>query len=319
MIGNLMVHRFAVFTSFMTFLLLCAGALVTGTGSGLAVPDWPLSFGQYMPPMVGGVFYEHGHRMIAGTVGILTAILCVVLWITEARLWVRALGTIALVAVVTQAVLGGMTVLYRLPTAVSVTHACLAQVFFCMTAVLALVTSRFWQSPMYPLVGDKALPHLCLLTTVAFFFQLVMGAVMRHTGSGLAIPDFPLAFGRLVPPDFTFSIAIHFAHRVGAFCLVALTAILVTRILRRHSGYLSLVAFAGTLAAAVAFQFMLGASVIWLRRPVQLTTAHLAVGALCFASSVCLTVLAYRLKGYFLSLSSWQISWRGLVLDSKGV
>src|SRR5689334_3378153 len=108
MYGNLWVHRFAVFTCFMTFLLLCAGALVTGTGSGLAVPDWPLSFGQYMPLMVGGVFFEHGHRMIAGTVGILTVMLSIALWFSEPRLWVRVLSIFAVLAVVTQALLGGL-------------------------------------------------------------------------------------------------------------------------------------------------------------------------------------------------------------------
>lgn len=323
MIANQLVHRFAVLTSFMTFLLLCAGALVTSTGSGLAVPDWPLSFGMYMPPMVGGVFFEHGHRMVAGTVGIMMAVLCVLLWVSEPRRWVKVLGTIALGAVVTQAVLGGMTVLYRLPTAVSVSHACLAQFFFSLTTVISLVTSRFWLRPMEPLANDNgklvSLPALAAMTAVGFFLQLLMGAVMRHTGSGLAIPDFPLAFGRVVPEEFSFSIGIHYAHRVGAFVMVALTATLVIRIVKHHANHLALVTVAGLLSAALAFQFMLGASVIWLKRPIPLTTAHLAVGALCLASSVCLTVLACRLKGYFYWGTAWQSSLRDLSWQAKGV
>jgi len=105
------LHRFAIFLCFMTFLLLCAGALVTGTGSGLAVPDWPLSFGKFFPEMVGGVLFEHGHRMVAGTVGIVTFIFTLTLWVKEKRSWVRTLGFLAFGTVILQALLGGITVL----------------------------------------------------------------------------------------------------------------------------------------------------------------------------------------------------------------
>lgn len=308
MYGNRWVHRLAVFTTLMTFLLLCAGALVTGTGSGLAVPDWPLSYGQYFPPMVGGVLYEHGHRMIAGTVGILTLFLSIGLWLTEARAWVRWLGTFAVVAVVAQALLGGLTVIYRLPVAVSVSHACLAQIFFSTTVLLSLVTGPGWFRPMYAIdEGDARVPlsKLALLTSVGFFLQLLIGAVMRHTGAGLAIPDFPTVFGGVLPPTFTFPIAIHFAHRTGALVMTLLTGWLVTRVLTQHAGQLKLTAFVGALAGAVAFQIMLGASVIWLRRPVPVTTAHLAMGALCLASSVSVTFLAFRLQGFGFSRPWW--------------
>jgi heme A synthase len=128
--GEIWLHRFAVLTAGSTFLLIVAGGLVTSTGSGLAVPDWPLSYGTLFPPMVGGILYEHTHRVVAAFVGLLTAVLAAWLWKCEPRRWVRNLGFVSLAAVVLQGILGGLTVLYRLPTPISVIHACLAQTFF---------------------------------------------------------------------------------------------------------------------------------------------------------------------------------------------
>src|SRR5213080_1185198 len=209
------IHRLAVATAASTFVLLFVGGLVTSTGSALAVPDWPLSFGQVFPPMVGGVLFEHGHRLVATLVGSLTLVLALWIAIAEPRPAVRASGLVALFAVVLQGVLGGITVLYKLPLAVSVTHACLAQTFFCLTVALAIVTSPAWSAPR-PRRSPGALGVLAGLTTGAVFGQLVLGALMRHMHAGLAIPDFPLAFGRLVPPLVTPYIAVHFAHRIGA-------------------------------------------------------------------------------------------------------
>src|SRR6059036_568371 len=124
------IHRLAVVTAATTGVLLFVGGLVTSTGSGLAVPDWPLSFGQVFPPMVGGVLFEHGHRLAASAVGCLTLALALCTVLADTRPGVRALGLLALFAVILQGILGGVTVLYRLPVAVSVTHACLAQIFF---------------------------------------------------------------------------------------------------------------------------------------------------------------------------------------------
>ena len=140
------VHRFAVVTAGATLVLIFVGALVTSTGSGLAVPDWPLSFGQVFPPMVGGVLFEHGHRLVAAFVGVLTVTLMVLLTRWEPRAWVRWLARGAALAVVLQGALGGVTVLLRLPLAVSVTHACLAQAFLCLVITLAVCTSPGWQA-----------------------------------------------------------------------------------------------------------------------------------------------------------------------------
>src|SRR5262245_1468624 len=135
--GKVWIHRFVLFTAVCTFLLIIAGALVTGNEAGLAVPDWPLSYGSLMPPMVGNIRYEHGHRMVATFVGFLTTVLAVWLWRQESRKTVRNLGFIALGAVVAQGLLGGLTVLFFLPTLISVSHACLAQAFFCIMVSLS--------------------------------------------------------------------------------------------------------------------------------------------------------------------------------------
>ncbi|HXH28595.1 MAG TPA: COX15/CtaA family protein, partial [Candidatus Polarisedimenticolia bacterium] len=134
-------HRYAVLVAVCTVALLAAGGLVTSTGSGLAVPDWPLSFGRFFPPMRGGVLFEHGHRMVAASVGLLTIVLALWFQRRERRSWVRRLAWTALGLVIAQGILGGITVLLRLPASVSVAHACLAQAFFCVVVTLAVATA----------------------------------------------------------------------------------------------------------------------------------------------------------------------------------
>src|SRR3990172_3632295 len=152
---NLSLHKFVCLTAFCTFLLLIAGALVTGNEAGLSVPDWPLSYGSLTPPMVGGIFYEHGHRMIASFVGFLTVILALWVWRRENRKPVRLLAVSALATVIAQGVLGGLTVLLFLPAPISIMHACLAQTFFCLMASLVLVTSKGWQRKVELEVEDR--------------------------------------------------------------------------------------------------------------------------------------------------------------------
>ena len=144
------LHRFSIFLAICTLFLVAAGASVTSNQAGLSVPDWPLSYGQVMPEMKGGVFFEHGHRMIASAVGFLTIILAIWLWRFENGRWMRSLGWAALAAVIAQGVFGGMTVLFLLPKAVSISHACLAQVFFATTVAIALFTSPGWRRGPVP-------------------------------------------------------------------------------------------------------------------------------------------------------------------------
>src|SRR5512146_401104 len=190
---NKILKAYSLVLAVCTFLLVIAGGLVTSTDSGLSVPDWPLSYGKLMPPMVGGIFYEHGHRMIATAVGFLTVVLVILFFRKEERSWMRKLSLVALLAVITQGVLGGLTVLLLLPTWISVSHATLAQSFFSLTIIIALVTSPFWRNhEPRELPAIRRTRTLAVATTGVVLLQLVLGALMRHTQSGLAIPDFPL-------------------------------------------------------------------------------------------------------------------------------
>jgi cytochrome c oxidase assembly protein subunit 15 len=284
-------HRFAVLTAGATFVLIFVGGLVTSTGSSLSVPDWPLSYGQFFPPMVGGILYEHGHRMVAGAVALLTGALAVWTWRAEERAWARWLAWAAVIAVVLQAVLGGVTVLLRLPTAVSVSHAALAQAFFCLLVTLALVTGERWLSEESLSAGsDARLQRLGATTTAAVYAQLLLGAVVRHTGAGLVIPDFPLAYGQVVPAIASFPVGVHFAHRVGALVVASLALWTAAYVWRRHSRDPGLTRPAALLVALVATQISLGAAVIWTRKAVFPTTWHVAIGAAILATSLVITL-----------------------------
>ena len=293
------LHRFAVLVACATFLLIIAGGLVTSTGSGLAVPDWPLSYGQVFPRMEGGVLFEHGHRMIASAVGVLVVLLAIWTSRVETRAWVRRLGWGLLAVVILQGVLGGVTVLMRLPDSVSVAHAGLAQIFFALTVTMAAVTSpRFVSAGATGSGADQATRTLTLLTVVALYAQILLGAVVRHIGAGLAIPDFPLAFGRLIPDFNTSLVAWQYAHRV--FALIA-TLILVwtsVRVVRRSGAAAAewLQPPAAMLLALMGLQIFLGAMTIWTRRAIVPTTAHVAIGALLFATAVLLAARVYRVS-----------------------
>ena len=289
-------HRLGVTTAFATLGLIFVGGLVTSTGSGLAVPDWPLSYGMLMPPMVGGVFYEHGHRLAASLIGLLT--LGLVVWTarTEARRGVRRLAWACLLAVVLQGLLGGLTVIYLLPLAVSVTHACLAQTFFCLVITLAYATSREWLSTTAPGESDVAgLRKAAPLLAGIVYLQLLVGALMRHMGAGLAIPDFPLAFGRLLPPLTDAAVAVHFAHRLGAILVLAAALYCVSRawwmadrrFLRGSLGILAL----------VVAQISLGGLTVLSGRLVFPATLHVATGAATLGASWLLTLRVYRALG----------------------
>lgn len=280
-----------------TFVLLLAGAMVTSTGSGLSVPDWPLSFGQWMPAMEGGVLYEHGHRMIASFVGLLIVIEAVWLARVDPRPAVRALGWAALAGVVVQGLLGGLTVLLRLPDLVSVSHAALAELVFGATVALALVCSRSWAAAPDDPPVDAGVPSVFALATgtaAMIWLQIVLGAVVRHTGAGLVIPDFPLAYGQIVPPLVSTPVALHFAHRVGAVVVLLAVAWVAIRTCRAHGGRAALAAPASLLAALVVVQIGLGGWTVLSRKAAWVTSAHLGVGALLWATALVLALNARR-------------------------
>jgi cytochrome c oxidase assembly protein subunit 15 len=291
------LHRYARLLAGVTFVLIFAGGLVTSTGSALAVPDWPLSFGKFFPKMQGGVLYEHGHRMIAGTVALMTLGLAIWAWRAEKRRMVRYLALFALALVIVQAVLGGLTVLLLLPLAIAVSHAATAQAFFCLTIALALFTNPRWQEfPRVRSAGERPrLPELAAVTTLVIYSQILIGAVMRHMGAGLAIPDFPLAFGKVFPPLESLPEQINYAHRVGAVVVSGFVCWTVVQTLRFYGGYRMLRRPAVGMLILLIAQITLGALTILSSRAVLPTTAHVAIGAALLATTLALTLRAYRL------------------------
>ena len=292
------LHRYAVLVAVCTALLVFAGGLVTSTGAGLSVPDWPLSYGMVFPPMVGNVRFEHGHRLLAATVGMMTVALALWLQRREARPRLRHLGWLAVGAVVAQGLLGGLTVLLMLPPLVSVAHACLGQTFFCLVVAIALQTSAGWRQAPLPGIepaGIVSLRGLAVLSTAAVFLQLVLGALMRHTGAGLAIPDFPLAFGRLVPAFTTAGIAIHFAHRVGGVIVAVCLAATAVVAMRRHREQRPLLVPAVLGLFLVTAQIGLGGFTVLSAKAVVPTTLHVLNGALILANSLVLTLRSFQL------------------------
>jgi cytochrome c oxidase assembly protein subunit 15 len=285
------LHRFAVLVACATFFLIIAGANVTSHDAGLAVPDWPLSFGKVFPPMVGNVFWEHGHRMIATAVGLLTIALVVYLQLREPRGWVKRLGWIALAAVVAQGLLGGLTVKLLLPLWVSAAHATLAQLFFLITVSIAVLTSPSWMSPASPerSVDNGSLRSLSVLALIVILVQLVLGATLRHSATW----------------DQNLPLALVLAHVGGAFVVTLVLGANVARVItrRREDKYLTRPALLA--AALLVVQLSLGilAYIVRARSPfdpqpltpmVAVTVAHVACGALVFASTIVLTLRIFR-------------------------
>ncbi len=281
--SNVWLHRYAVLWSFCTLFLVVAGGLVTSNDAGLSVPDWPLSYGKLMPTMEGNIFYEHGHRMVATMVGLLTIGMVIWLLCAERRRWLRNLGWISLAAVIAQGVLGGMTVIFLLPKPVSIGHACLAQLFFSTTVAIALFTSESWQRGAR-IVGDTGAPPLHWLALAApacVFLQLALGASARHQAVG-------------IPP-----------HVIGALLATGMVLWVTVRIFMRHPDHAALRGSALALLSITFLQVFLGIAAYMSRvatadapqpMPVMVgfTVAHVAVGALTMALSVVLAIQVFR-------------------------
>jgi cytochrome c oxidase assembly protein subunit 15 len=300
----MMLHLFAALVAAATGILIFAGGLVTSTESGLSVPDWPNTYGYFMfffplDKMVGGIRFEHTHRLIASTVGFLILVLAGWLWRAEPRLWVRRLGYIALVAVIIQGILGGITVLWYLPDPISIAHASLAQIVFCLTMTIALVTSPGWKHAYAsdrPAPDDLVLRRVAAATTGLIYLQIVVGATMRHTGAGLAIPDFPLMFGQLIPPHWDAKIAVHFAHRVGAL-LVSLAILATTaHVFYHHRARQELRRPSLLLLALLVVQVTLGAMTVLSGKQFIINSLHVVTGASVLVSSLVLTLRAHRAR-----------------------
>jgi protoheme IX farnesyltransferase len=286
------LHHYAVLTAAATFLLLAAGSLVTSTDSGLAVPDWPLSYGTWFPPMVGGIRFEHGHRMIAGLVGLMILALALRVWRREPRRWVQRLGWAALGGVIAQALLGGLTVLLLLPPPVSIAHACLGQSVFCLVVSLAWCTAPGWDRPPVPADDPHWMPTAVLGFAVVPLAggQLLLGAVIRHTGQAVA------------------------AHLAGALLLAGTTSWLALRAWRWRSRTSSVWRAARRLLLLLVGQLALGGSVFAHRGSLPLRTGHVLIGALVLVQSVLLAWETQRMLPAPSGRRRWR-EWVGLLLE----
>ena len=309
------LHWFSLLVAGATFFLIIAGALVTSNDAGLATEDWPLSNGQFFPEMVGNLFWEHGHRMVATTVGLLTIVLVLllyrwalrrVLWRVlnltlgvqvpkvkpgEPPLWLRRLGMLALFGVIVQGLLGGLTVKLMLPLAVSTAHATLAQLFFCTTVALAVFTSKSWSQYDLTLDEKGTLPvrYVCATAAATILLQLVLGATLRHSAT----------WDKHLPTELLL------AHIGGAILVAVTLASASFMILRRHPGVRFLTTPATIAVALLGLQLLLGIAAYLTRlgspndpQPLHpmigITVAHVACGALVFATTIVLTLRTFK-------------------------
>ena len=312
--GNPWLTRFAWFTAGATLLLICSGGMVTSKGVGLAVPDWPTTFGYNMfffpvSKWVGGILFEHTHRLLGSTIGFLTIVLAIWLWRSNAERWVKALGWVSLGAVILQGVLGGLRVTL-LKDEIGIFHACLAQAFLGMLVVIALATSPFWLASRLP---NRSLTIFALVISVLIYAQLGLGATMRHQHRDLAITDFPLAYGQIIPATDTATIArinvtreaqamsevsatqiwLQMAHRFLA-AIIGLTILAFWLVARREETPLRSISTFWLLLVIV--QITLGAWTIWSNKAADIATAHVAIGAMTFSVGVAISAILLRFR-----------------------
>jgi cytochrome c oxidase assembly protein subunit 15 len=278
---NIWLHRYAVLLACCTLFLLIAGAAVTSHDAGLSVPDWPLSYGRIMPEMTGGIFYEHGHRMVATAVGFMTIVLAVWLWRADERDWMKRLGLAALALVVVQGILGGLTVRFMLPKAISITHACIAELFFSLTVAIAVFTSRSWLSAPTPLRDNASLRPLGVLVPVATLAQVALGAAFRHR----ALNIIPHVAGAMVVTALVLyaGIVVYSEcrnHDMLRRTAAALLSITVLQVFLGIAAYISRISMGEGAAPTSAMLFF--------------TISHVAVGASTMAASVALAIQIRR-------------------------
>jgi cytochrome c oxidase assembly protein subunit 15 len=322
---NRRLHRVALIVAWAIFPLIFIGGLVTSKDAGLSVPDWPNSYGYNMFafPMrlwTGNIFYEHTHRLYASFVGLLTIVLAVAAF-TDKRRWVRWLGLSCLGMVILQGVLGGLRVVL-LKLNLAIVHACIAQLYFCLVMLMCVVTSRWWaragQEQDTVDRNGKGLVKLAVVAWVVIFAQLMVGATMRHYRAGLAIPDLPLAYGRLIPPTNSADLEaaqqamvpaqqwydvndsslgqvwLAFGHRIGALLVTIAVVMLAACVLRWHRRR-GLIVPAYALLVLLCVQITLGVLTVLWKKPADIASAHVAVGALVLMTTFVVAVRSLRL------------------------
>ena len=320
--ATIWVRRLSKLLVISTLLLIFAGALVKSHEVGLSVPDWPTSYGYQMfsfplNDMIGGIFYEHGHRMIATIVGFMTLILAFTVYYTDHRVWLKKTAFFALGLVIIQGLFGGLTVLLFLPTPVSVIHALLAQTFLMVTILISYGLSKEKANRMLnESTNYKVLRFPTYLVTSIVFIQLIIGALMRHTDSGLAIPDFPLSGGYIIPtfnqemlntiqsmqfesglPFVTLNqIIIHYLHRMGAIAVTISIGWLTLKIIQSKISNERIYGLTWYLITLLIIQITLGAFTIWSVKEPFITSIHVVNGALILGVSTLLILRVSPVK-----------------------
>src|SRR5881396_3205408 len=318
-----LLNRFAWITCVATLFLICSGGMVTSKNVGLAVPDWPTTFGYNMflfpvSKWVGGILFEHTHRLIASAVGFLTIILASWLWSSESRRWVRNLGLVALAGVILQGILGGLRVT-MLRDEIGIFHACVAQAFLALLVVIALVTTSFWRSLGEIDINPKKfapIRTLAIAITVAIYVQLALGATMRHQHRDLSILDFPTANGAWIPDtsatalakinawrdarglsDVTaFQIWLQMAHRFLAFIIAIAVIAFALCVWRAAPRFAALKKLSILWVALVICQISLGAWTIWSNKAADVATAHVVLGAGMLSFGVSISAICCRIS-----------------------
>jgi len=320
------MHRFAVLTAIITFLLLGLGGLVTSHEAGMSVPDWPTSYHYNMFTLpfkfwTGGAFFEHTHRLLASAAGFFTTVLAVWLWVADPRKWMKWLGVTAFLLVAAQGVLGGLRVTLKMDD-LGVIHGVIGQTFFILLSAIALFTSRFWRAwstAEQKVPVSRGLWALVLATTLLIFGQLMLGATMRGQHAGLAIPDFPAAYGKIWPdtspdavardnaarvdilaenPITAFAIVLQMVHRLVAAALFVLVATCAWQAWRRPGGRDALGRLAIFWLGLIFCQIGLGAWTIWSNKAADVATLHLMGGALSLVTGALWCIIAFgRMEG----------------------
>src|SRR6516164_11746831 len=317
------LNRFAWLTCVATLLLICSGGMVTSKNVGLAVPDWPTTFGYNMflfpvSKWVGGVLFEHTHRLMGSLVGFLTVILAVWLWLSEHRRWVRNLGMFALAGVILQGILGGLRVT-MMKDEIGIFHACVAQAFLGLLVFIALVTTKFWSSlaeRRFDFRKFSPIKAIAIAITVAIYVQLALGATMRHEHRDLAILDFPTANGAWIPDTSAaalakinawrdaralsdvsaFQIWLQMAHRFVAVTIAIAIIAFCARVWREIHDFAALKRLSFLWVVLVFAQITLGAWVIWSNKAADIATAHVALGAVMLSFGVSNTAICWRIS-----------------------
>jgi cytochrome c oxidase assembly protein subunit 15 len=321
------LNYFTWFLCVAALLLICTGGMVTSRNVGLAVPDWPTTFGYNMflfpvSKWVGGILFEHTHRLIASAVGFLTIILVIWLWRSESRNWVRNLGLIALAGVILQGILGGLRVT-MLKDEIGIFHACVAQAFLALLVVIALVTTTFWQRHSKdPLTNTGVNPKkfarirfLAIAITLAIYAQLALGATMRHQHRDLSILDFPTANGAWIPDTSAtalakinhwrdarglsdvdaFQIWLQMIHRLVALLIAIGVIAFSSRVWRDALQVPALKKLSIWWIAFLIVQLTLGAWTIWSNKAADIATAHVAIGAIMLSFGVSISAICWRI------------------------